>query len=140
MKVSFTVLGDPMGKGRPRHTTMAGFAKPYTPAETASYENLVKIEYRRQCGTLKFEKDVPLDVRITAYFQIPESASKKKKALMEAHKIRPTKKPDQDNINKIVCDALNRYAYHDDAQVVDCQIRKFYSHNPRLVITIQEAT
>lgn len=30
-------------------------------------------------------------------------------------------------------------AYHDDAQVVDFQFRKFYSLRPRLVITIQES-
>ena len=36
-------------------------------------------------------------------------------------------------------DSLNEIAYHDDVQVVDCQVRKFYSDNPRVVVTIQEA-
>ena len=58
---------------------------------------------------------------------------------MEEGKIRPTKKPDFDNIGKIVCDSLNKRAYNDDAQVVDAQVRKFYSRNPRVVVTIQEA-
>ena len=50
------------------------------------------------------------------------------------------KKPDNDNIVKVVQDALNEVAFHDDVQVVDCQLRKFYSENPKLVVTIQEAT
>lgn len=49
------------------------------------------------------------------------------------------KKPDFDNIGKIVCDSLNNIAYHDDAQIVDAQVRKFFSDDPRVVVTIQEA-
>lgn len=113
--------------------------QPYTPEKTVSYENLVRLEYRRQCNDFKFPKDTPLDVRITAYYGIPKSASKKKAQLMRERKIRPMKKPDFDNIGKIVCDSLNDIAYHDDAQIVDAQVRKFFSDDPRVVVTIQEA-
>ena len=58
---------------------------------------------------------------------------------MERFEIRPMKKPDNDNIVKVVQDALNQIAYRDDVQIVDCQLRKFYSENPRVVVTIQEA-
>ena len=54
--------------------------------------------------------------------------------------IRPTKKPDWDNIGKVVADSLNQVAYRDDAQVVDSQVRKFYSDQPRIEVTIQVAT
>lgn len=139
MKLKFTVLGEPMGKGRPRFSAAGPYVKTYTPEKTANYETLVKLEYRRQCRDFKFERDVPLDVRITAYYAIPKSASKKKAQLMRERRIRPMKKPDFDNIGKIVCDSLNDIAYHDDAQVVDAQVRKFYSDDPRVVVTIQEA-
>ena len=62
-----------------------------------------------------------------------------KAQLMRERKIRPMKKPDFDNIGKIVCDSLNDIAYHDDAQIVDAQVRKFFSDDPRVVVTIQEA-
>ena len=58
---------------------------------------------------------------------------------MEEHILRPLKKPDADNVIKVVLDSLNKIAYHDDTQVVDLQIRRFYSRDPRLVVTIQEA-
>ena len=64
----------------------------------------------------------------------------KKRELMLNRTIRPIVKCDWDNIGKIVCDALNGIAYHDDKQVVDGQVRKFYSEQPRVVVTIQEAT
>ena len=53
--------------------------------------------------------------------------------------IRPTTKPDNDNILKIVADSLNQIAYKDDAQVVDAQIRKFYSRRPRVAVVIRPA-
>ncbi|WP_278941179.1 RusA family crossover junction endodeoxyribonuclease [Anaerotruncus colihominis] len=139
MTVKFTVLGEPAGKGRPRFSNAGPYVKAYTPEKTVSYENLVKLEYRRQCKDFRFPDGAPLDLRITAYYSIPKSASKKKRALMEQYKIRPMKKPDNDNIVKIIQDALNLIAYHDDVQIVDCQLRKFYSSNPRVVVTIREA-
>lgn len=138
-KVRFTVLGEPQGKGRPRFRNTGKFVSTYTPDKTASYENLVKVEYRRQCGSFKYSKETPLDVRITAYYSIPKSASKKKAQAMRDRRIRPMKKPDFDNIGKIVCDALNDIAYHDDVQIVDAQVRKFFSDDPKVVVTIQEA-
>ena len=79
-----------------------------------------------------------LDLRVIAYFGIPKSASQKRRTEMLAGSIRPTKRPDADNILKVVADSLNGLAYHDDAQLVDAQIRKFYSANPRIEVTIQE--
>lgn|SRR5699024_3150564 len=112
----------------------------YTPAETVQYENLVRMEYRRQCGDYRFPDDAALDMRIMAYYAIPKSASKKKRQEMLEHRIRPLKKVDCDNAVKIVADSLNMIAYRDDVQIVDCQIRKFYSSEPRIVVTIQEAS
>jgi len=139
MKVKFTILGEPEGKGRPRFRKTGKYVSTYTPDETVSYENLIKTEYRRQCRDFKFEDNDQLDVRITAYYGIPKSKSKKAQKMMEEHVLRPLKKPDADNVIKVVLDSLNKIAYHDDTQVVDLQIRRFYSRDPRLVVTIQEA-
>lgn len=100
------------------------------------YENLIATEYRRQVGSAKFPDNEMVDMRIMAYFTIPASASKKKQKQMEDGEIRPTKKPDMDNIIKVVADSLNQIAYRDDAQVVDCQLRKYYSRQPRIEVTI----
>lgn len=138
MEVKFIVHGEPQGKGRPRFSTVAGHVKTRTPDQTVVYENQIKTEFISQCGRVRFSEDAMLDVRVFAYYAIPKSASKKKRAAMLAHQIRPTKKPDFDNIGKVVCDSLNGIAYRDDAQIVDAMVRKFYSENPRVVVTIQE--
>ena len=137
MTVKFTILGEPRGKQRPRMTRNG---HTYTPAETVQYENLIRMEYRRQCGDYRFPDDAALDMRIMAYYAIPKSASKKKRQEMLAHRIRPLKKSDWDNVGKIIADSLNEIAYKDDVQIVDGQVRKFYSDQPRVVVTIQEAS
>lgn len=53
--------------------------------------------------------------------------------------IRPIKKPDVDNVTKIIADSLNNIAYKDDAQIVDSTVRKFYSDMPRVQVIIQTA-
>lgn len=111
--------------------------KTYTPKETTNYENLVKLMYQQVAKGRMFKDNDMLDVRIIAYYEIPKSTSKKKRKLMLEHKIRPAKKPDWDNIGKIVCDSLNKIAYHDDSAVVDAQVRKFYSGQPRVDVTIR---
>ncbi len=136
MKVRFTVHGEPKGKGRPRFSTMTGSAS--TPKRTVNYETLVHMEYMSQCPGIRFPDDAMLDMRILAYYSIPKSASRKKKAAMLAGDIRPTKKPDMDNVVKIIADSLNQVAYRDDTQIVDCQCRKFYSNEPRVEVIIRQ--
>jgi len=47
---------------------------------------------------------------------------------------------DLDNMAKLVLDALNKEAYDDDNQVVELNLRKFYTDkdNARTVITLRE--
>ena len=124
----FTIEGEPKGKARPRVTR--GGKHTYTPQETKLYQELVRTL------TPKEYLDGPLEMEIKAYFKIPKSKSKKIKALMESGDIRPTKKPDFDNIGKIVADALNGTNYKDDSQIVKGTVEKWYSYQPRVEVMI----
>ena len=132
----FTIPGEPCGKGRPRAAMVGGHAVMYTPQKTQTYESVVRTEYARQCLGIFFEKEEALRVEIRAYKTMPKSASRKKVDGMLAGIIRPGKKPDWDNVGKIVCDALNGVAYHDDSQVVEAVVRKLYSEKPFVVVEI----
>lgn len=135
--IRFSIPGQPMGKQRPRVVHNGSFSRAFTPKETVSYENLVRVMYREAAKGKRFVDEDMLDVRVIAYYSIPKSTSKKKRKLMLEHKIRPGKKPDWDNIGKIICDSLNTVAYRDDSSIVDAQVRKFYSENPRVDVTIR---
>lgn len=139
MTVTFTVLGEPTGKGRPRFARNDPYVRTYTPDKTVVYENLVRIEYERQCKAYRFEDTAYLDMRIYAYYGIPKSVSKKKRAAMLAGEIRPAKKPDMDNVIKAIADALNNVAYKDDTQIVDTMIRKFYAEQPMVKVVLRTA-
>lgn len=131
---SFTVPGDPVGKGRPRFSRSGRGVHTYTPARTAAYEQQVRQEYRMQCGDLRFNG--PVHVSIWAMYSIPKSTPKRRRIDMLDGRILPMKKPDLDNIAKCICDALNGAAYEDDAQITELVIRKVYTDKPRVIVFI----
>ena len=139
MKIAFTVLGEPQGKGRPIFAKRRTYVSIRTPEKTRDYENIIKFTYYEQCGNVQFPEGSQLELFVKAYYKIPKSASKKKKAAMLSERIRPTKKPDGDNILKAVADALNGVCYKDDKELVKMSVEKFYSDVPRIEVTVQEA-
>ncbi len=138
MEARFVIAGEPRGKGRPRFEKKGRFVKTYTPDETVVYENLIRLEYERQCGGIFFAKELPLEMEVTAYYTIPKSASRKKAALMETGRLRPLKKVDSSNLLKVIEDALNTVAYHDDVQIVETRVSRFYGMTPRVEVTIRD--
>jgi len=135
--IVFSIPGPPVGKGRPRFARMGTFIKTYTDKDTLSYENLVKVSFRQvHCGN---PKEGPIKVEVRAYFPIPKSVTKKFRTEASNENMPVTKKPDGDNIIKIILDALNQIAYKDDAQIYDVRCIKVYSENPRTVVKIEDA-
>lgn len=132
MKISFLIPGKPTGKGRPRkgaHGVM------YTPKATREYEQAVQA-YFRYTARGAFFKNRAIYLRISAYYPIPRSATKRDEAEMRAGVIRPKTKPDGDNVQKIIADALNGLAYEDDKQIVRWYCEKWYSDEPRVQVEI----
>lgn len=133
MKIVFTIKGEPKGKGRPRFTKTG---RVYTPAETSQYESLVILNYRISAKGYKFTS--PVRVTIKAFHKPPKGKSKKVTEDMLDGRILPTKKPDADNIAKIVLDGLNKVAWEDDTQVVEMMVTKRYSEEPMVAVIIEE--
>ena len=132
----FEIKGQPMGKQRPKFTRMGNYTKTYTPKETVNYETFVRLCYQNQCKECFGKK--PLSIHIKAYYKIPTSYSFKKKMQCYSGDIRPITKPDADNIAKIICDSLNGIAYDDDKQIVTLLVEKYYTIEPRVVVTLKE--
>lgn len=132
MKVSFTIDGEPVGKARPRMNTRTGRA--YTPDKTRIYEEYTKMLYRSKVKHY-FEGYVRLTIK--AFYGIARSDSKKIKEQKVNNTLRPSKKPDIDNVIKLIADSLNEIAYKDDTQIVEIEAMKYYSDNPRVEVTIE---
>lgn len=133
-----TVEGQPQGKLRARHgKSRSGAPVTYTPEKTRVYEQLIALSYKAQGGQHYGDKYVRLHV--LAYYGIPKSYTKKQQQEAREGTLRPSVKPDADNVIKAVADALNGVAYNDDTQVVEVFCIKFYSDRPRIDIYIEEA-
>lgn len=121
------INGEPRGKQRPRFTKQG---RAYTPKETRQYEQEIREAALKAVAIQQYTKpsaDCPVQVCITSHCAIPKSWSRKKREAAQQGKIRPTVKPDADNIGKLICDALNEIAYHDDKQVADMSVSKRYA-------------
>lgn len=140
MIIYFTVIGQPQGKARARTVRMKnGFSHSYTPEKTVNYESAIVAAFVDEVGANYIPTDHELIMTIDAFYQIPASVKGKRLILMQRNLIKPTTKPDGDNIAKVVCDALNKIAYKDDARIVDLHIRKWYTKEiPRIEVGISE--
>lgn len=130
-EIFFVVMGEPAGKGRPRFTKQG---HTYTPPKTAAYEQAVRMAWKHMDGGAIAARS-PLKAEIKAYFAVPVSASPKRAKAMDGTPC--TKRPDADNIAKIILDALNGLAYEDDAAVYDVRVEKRWTiHGGRVEVRI----
>ena len=128
------VAGKIKGKARPRFNTKTGRA--FTPGDTISYENWVKCCYKEQDGKYL---EGPIRARIEVYYQIPKSYTKGKRLACKHNITLPCKKPDSDNIAKIVLDSLNKIAFDDDSQIVELTvIKRWTEEQERIEFELEE--
>ena len=137
MRVKFKVLGEPKGKQRPRLCKIRGRSIVYTPKQTTEYEQKIRASCRRLMSE-KFPQGIPLEIKITALFSIPKKFNKEQREKSINGELLPTKKPDGDNVIKIVLDALNDTAYFDDSQVCGINFFKNYGEKAQIIIEIKE--
>ena len=152
--IKFTIPGEPFGKLNLRPMVRGGHARAYSPKENNMYmDRIIGILNQNMIFTepFIFPKGTAVSITITAFFKIPDGNYKYYKSEkrsrynqegqdMLAGKIRPTKKPDCDNISKVICDAISHQGrvWYDDNQVVVDTIMKYYDTNPRVEVTIEE--
>lgn len=133
--IKFIIPGKPQGKARPRFRRCSNYVSTYSPKQTIEYENKVKKLAIEQCkDKLNKEYTGIVKVSIKAYFKPNKSISKKQYNSLIGTK--HLKKPDSDNIAKIICDSLNGVAYKDDSQVAYLEVKKEYSKEEMVEVTI----
>lgn len=147
-KVSFIVRGIPQQKERPRTRMIYKDAKArampnvnaaitqlkadsfsvmYTPKNTVDFQNFVKLIAIENAPPKPLSGALKADYHF--YLQRPPS--------LPAKIIHHTKKPDKDNLEKSVSDALEGVIYERDAQICDGHVTKEYG-TPRVEILIEE--
>lgn len=133
--IVITLAGEPKGKGRPRFVRSTGHA--YTPAQTRSYETMLRLAAQEVMAG-RIPVDGPLEVEVLACMPIPVSWPKGKRAGAIAGTVKPTSRPDCDNLVKML-DSFNEVVWRDDKQVVSCRVAKIYSEKPCLRVEVRAA-
>lgn len=135
MTIQFHVPGQPVGKGRPRIGKVGQHARMFTPGKTVSYESTVALSAQQAMqGRGLIEGPVKVLMRMTLV--IPASWSRKKQEQAVAGLIRPTTKPDTDNVIKAIFDAINGVVWRDDVQVVELGVSKVYGTVPGVSVHV----
>jgi Holliday junction resolvase RusA-like endonuclease len=130
----YTIIGNPTPKGRPRFTK-SGHA--YTPKKTRDAE--AKIKFMLQIAASVHSK-LPAknfcNVFVSFYLHRPKRLQKK---TSPPEAIPHDKRPDLDNLVKLLIDASNGILFDDDAQIHQIIANKWYceiDNEPRTYIEV----
>ena len=133
MRIDVWMIGQPIGKGRPRFTRQG---RAYTPTKTRDYEKRLAAIASDKMVELGLDPiAVPCKVHVLAQFEVPKSWSRKRTEAAWRAEVFPGR-PDIDNVIKIALDALNGVMFEDDAQVYQVGATKKYG-DPMILITIE---
>lgn len=117
MKHAFTLVIDPVAKGRPR---LGRGGRVYTPLRTVKFERAV----RAGASSFKPKELMKGPIKLTLRFIF--------KPPMKWARDHHTTKPDCSNLAKGVEDALNGVFWVDDCQITHLRVEKLYDFKYRL--------
>lgn len=139
--IQFIIPGAVQAQERPRFSRQGNFVRTHDAPKSRAYKDLVKLTAWQHRPQTPLEG--PLKLEIDVYIQPPKKyQTKPKLALIETGELRPTTKPDVDNLAKGIKDGMSKIIWLDDAQVVEMTVRKFYDMQPRAevkVITLEQS-
>lgn len=134
--LTFSMSGEPRGKGRPRATVRGGFARVYTDPLTRKYEASIRaVATAAMAGHAPFQG--PLSVSVRLRLEPPASMSKRLRAAVLAGEAPYMGRIDADNGAKAVLDALNGVCFGDDKQIMRLFVTKAASATPGVDVRVE---
>lgn len=120
--ISIMVKGHPIAQPRPRAMIRGGKVHVYNKDTSKAWKESIMIGFRKYSN---LEIDSPVRVVIGYYFKRPKSLLRKKDLF---DPFPHTKKPDLDNLDKAVLDALTELGvWKDDSLVYSLHSAKYYT-------------
>ena len=116
-QLEFTIPGEPISQGRPKFSTRGGFARAYDPKKSRDGKAVVKLCARDAVSEAGWTEPMtnPIEMLVQFAIALPKSQYRKRTPIPRKWR---TKKPDLDNLVKLVKDACSGVVFIDDNQVV----------------------
>jgi len=124
MKRDFSIIipGEPIAQGRPKFSNRGGFVKAYDPKKSRDGKQSVKYFVANQMSDEGADPmDGPIHMQVQFGIKLPTSQYRKRTPVPRKWRI---KKPDLDNLVKLVKDACSGIVYLDDNQIVKVSAEK----------------
>lgn len=132
----FTIKGNPKPKQSVRFTKTG---HKYQPKELIQEEKNIRSQIIEQLPKNFELLKNGIELSIVFYFPPLKTFNKKIMNDIENGKIIPkTTKPDLDNLEKMILDAMQGVVYLNDSQIYCKASQKYYSLTPQINITIEE--
>jgi len=131
--MKFTIMVEPVGKGRARTVRRGGKVITFTPQKTRDTEYDIRrlvMDMLINNKLRPFAPKVPLRIVATFYRLRPKGSPKRV--------LLPVARPDWDNYGKLLTDALEKYLYENDSQITTAVIKKRFGSPPRIELEIKE--
>jgi Holliday junction resolvase RusA-like endonuclease len=137
--IRFHVPGEPKAQPRVKARAVGGIAHIYTPPTADGWKSavrgLARCEYRGPPSRCAFRLKIEfVFARPRSHFGTGRNADVLKRTAREHH----TQKPDLDNCEKAILDALNGVIWRDDAQIVDLHTTKRWGERDGAWIEVEE--
>jgi Holliday junction resolvase RusA-like endonuclease len=128
-RVELFVYGLPVAQPRPRAVSFRGRARMYNPGTSNEWKACVIHEIKEHAGT--FPAGTPVRCEFRFFLPRPKGhfgSGKNATTLRGSAPTHPTGKPDLDNLDKAVCDAITAAGvWRDDSQVTSSRVCKRYA-------------
>jgi len=131
--LTFTIIGQPVPKDRPKHFFAKGKMWGYTTKKTREAEAALRLQIVQQLPKNFAPLNCPL--KLEARFLLTKPKSNKL--------IFPAIRPDLDNLLKTAMDAMNKVVFTDDKLICHIETSKEYAQAEGfagIIIVVREAT
>lgn len=136
MKQEFIYRGIPKAQGRPRFARMGRFVKTYDPSDSRAAKENVAYQILQQNPKL-IGQGIAIELWLKFLLPRPKGHFNNKGELRNSAPEYHTKKPDLDNLIKLLKDSLKGIVWHDDSQVFYTKAEKDYTiGEPMVEITV----
>jgi len=121
-EITVTIPGEPTAQGRPKFSTHGGFPRAYDPKKSKEAKQSVRFFVSKAME--EQDSDLltgPIMLRVQFGIKLPKSQERKRTPRPRIWRV---KKPDLDNLIKLIKDGCSGVAYLDDNQIVKVSAEK----------------